>query len=81
MKEWFYHGITGNAATEEQVGITRGIVAAALAEVVALIVGVIPMDIGMENYVLSHTGAIVIFASFVLYGYLDKWLKERGIKK
>lgn len=80
MKDWIWHSVTGNAASEERTSLTRGLVAAALAECVALIVGALPMGLDMQNHVLMHTSAIVVLLSFVVYGYLDKWLRGRGVK-
>jgi len=80
MKDWIYHGLTGNKAKEQQVAWTRGLVAAALTEVVALVVRCLPMGLEMENYVVTHTVAIVVLLSFLVFGYLDRWLRSKGIK-
>lgn len=76
-KDWIYHRITGNDAPAPQVGLTRGLIAAALSELVFIVVRSLPLPAELENDILTHTAALVILASFVLWGFFDGWFKER----
>lgn len=80
MKEWLYHGLTGNDGAEGQVGLTRGTIAAALTELVYLTVRWLPVSVDDKLDIGAHTTALVVLVSFLLYAYLDKWLKRLGKK-
>lgn len=74
------HAFLGNDAPPEQTGLTRGLVAAALLEVVNITLLVLPISDALALQLVGHVSAIVVVVSFVAYAYLDKLLRKAGRK-
>ena len=74
-------GVHNNQPPSPQsTSLTRGLVAGALTELIAIIVNFSPLPLDDKTFILSHTGSIVVLLSFIVYGFLDSWLKKRGLK-
>lgn len=80
MKDWIYHGLTGNGAAETQVGWNRGGFTAAVLGVTNAILIVIPMDEVTRTALMASLSPVIGLFSFVGFAVLDKWLKSKGIK-
>ena len=74
------HALIGNDAPEVQTGLTRGILAAGMAGIVNTILLLLPIDNASKAALMATINPTLIMLSYLLYAFLDKWMKSHGWK-
>ena len=74
------HALIGNDAPEVQTGFTRGIVATGLASIANTILILLPIDAEATVQLMAAMNGALIMGSFLLFGFLDRWMKRNGWK-
>ena len=74
------HALIGNDTPPVQVGFTRGIVATGLASIANTILLLLPVDAEVKVQLLVAMNPALIMASYLIFGFLDRWMKRNGWK-
>ena len=74
------HALIGNDAPEVQTGLTRGIVATGLASILNAAVLFLPIDDGAKAQLIAALSGAVIMGSYLVFAFLDRWMKRHGWK-
>lgn len=80
MMSWIYHGMTGNGAAETQVAWNRGGFAAAILGITNAVLIVVPIDEVTKTALVASLNPTIGFLSYMGFAFLDKWLKNKGVK-
>ena len=80
MSDWLYHGLIGNDAPEGQVGFTRGVVLAGIMGPLNVTVLLLPLDGETKAIILASLNPTMGMLSYLMFAWMDKWLKGTGRK-
>ena len=75
MSSFIHHNLVGNGRSRRTVGLSRGIVAAAMMGFVNMMLIFIPIPDAQKVELIAAASPVVILVSYIVYGQLDKAVK------
>ena len=78
LRSALYHGLSGNDTPPDQVGVTRGVIMAALAGVVNVVLMFMPMTDSDKVTVMVSLNPTLMLLSYVIFGLWEKSIGSKG---